>query len=314
VALLHRLVVTLGLIEISQTKVTYAGRHWRTKTQCKSDLTLYYWKNPANLPAYLSSQVQALDPTTLTLMKPCINVLCTPPVGCIRVITQLINPPNVINPGPPVITLVTAPSTANIGLQSKDDTPGILYEDLWDSPVMKPFESFLNPKEPHCPVLAASEGFSHFIASPLPQLYLEDVRPIFFPSGQLICGTIDNDQAGSTYRHFHLPEICSPPLGLVWPTNIGFSKFKESIQALGRAYKPFVFNMDTIKPQLQNWFVEAVPAHSERFSIPSCDYFLVEIAPAFLFIADGAYPKGIFDPRGYSPLVDMRYAFLWYFR
>jgi hypothetical protein len=35
------------------------------------------------------------------------------------------------------------------------------------------------PKEPHCPVLAASEEFSLSIASPTSQLYFEDVQPIF---------------------------------------------------------------------------------------------------------------------------------------
>jgi hypothetical protein len=119
-------------------------------------------------------------------MKPCINVLRTAPVGCTLVVTQLINSANAPAPGLPVITLVAAPSMANIGLQSKDDTPGILYEDLWDSSVLERFESSLNPEEPHCPVLAALEGFSCSLASPTPQLYLEDARPIFFPTGELI--------------------------------------------------------------------------------------------------------------------------------
>jgi hypothetical protein len=73
---------------------------------------------------------------------------------------------------------------ANIELQSKDDTSGILYKDHWDSSVLEPFESFLNPKELHCPVLAASEGFSHSIASPFPQLYLKDPGAIFSPGAR----------------------------------------------------------------------------------------------------------------------------------
>jgi hypothetical protein len=127
-ALLHPLVLTSGVVDISQAKATYG--HWRTKTQYKSDPTLHYWKSPADLPAYLSSQGKALNPTTLTLMKPRIDILCTAPVGYILVVTQLINPTNALAPGPPIITLVAAPSMANIGLQSKDDTPGILYEVL----------------------------------------------------------------------------------------------------------------------------------------------------------------------------------------
>jgi hypothetical protein len=37
---LHRLVVTSGVVDISQAKSTYG--HWRTKMQCKSDPTLHY--------------------------------------------------------------------------------------------------------------------------------------------------------------------------------------------------------------------------------------------------------------------------------
>jgi hypothetical protein len=163
-------VIASGHIEISQAKAAYG--HWRTKMQSKSDPALHYSKSPANLPAYLSSQLQALNPTTLILMKPCIDILLTEPVGCILVVTQLINPANATAPGPPVIMLVATPSMANIGLQSKEDSLGILYEGLWDSLVLEPLESFQNPEEPHCPVLAASEGFSRSVASPLPQLYL----------------------------------------------------------------------------------------------------------------------------------------------
>jgi hypothetical protein len=67
-ASLHHLVVVSGLIEISQARATYG--HWRTKTQCKANSTLHYWKSPEDLPAYLAYKVQALNPTTLTPMKP----------------------------------------------------------------------------------------------------------------------------------------------------------------------------------------------------------------------------------------------------
>jgi hypothetical protein len=79
--------------------------------------------------------------------------------------------------------LVAAPYMANIGLQSKDDNPGILYKDLWDLTVLEPSNSFLNTEEPHCPVLAASEGLSCSTAYPTPQLYLKDARPLFSPLG-----------------------------------------------------------------------------------------------------------------------------------
>jgi hypothetical protein len=149
-------------------------------------------------------------------MKPRIDALYTAPVGCILVVTQLINPANALASDLLVITLAATPSMANIRLQSKDDTPRIFYEDLQDSSVLEPFESFLNPKEPHCPVLAASEGLSCSIASLTPQIYLEDARPIFSPSDEeLICGTIDNDQAGSVHTAVSSSRKSDfPPLGV----------------------------------------------------------------------------------------------------
>jgi hypothetical protein len=127
---------------------------------------------------------------------------------------------------------------------------------------------------------------------------------LYFPTGELLCGIIDNDQAGSIYCSFLLP------LGLVCPAFIGFAKCKEIVQALGKAYKPFVSLLDAIKPQLHHWFV-AVSAHLERFSIPSCNP-VEEIAPAFPSISNGTYPKQISNPRGFSPLVNTRHAFLWH--
>jgi hypothetical protein len=127
---------------------------------------------------------------------------------------------------------------------SPDDAPGLLYEDIWDTAVLTPFDLLLNPEELHCLVLAASEGYSCVIASATPQLYLEEANPLFFPSGELICGTVNIGADATTYHSFLLPEICSPPLGLVWPTDIGFDKFKESIQALGHPFKPFLHTIE----------------------------------------------------------------------
>lgn len=68
--------------------------------------------------------------------------------------------------------------------------------------------------------------------------------------------------------------------------------------------------MDAIELQLQHWFV-AFSAHPERFSLPVCDY-LQHISPTFPSISNGTYPKQISDPRFFSLLVDIRYAFLWH--
>jgi hypothetical protein len=131
--------------------------HWRMKMQCKSNLMLHYWKSPADLPAYLLSyKVKALNPTTLTPVKPYISVLCTKPISCILLVIQYINPENATAnaPGPPA-------------------SSNHVSEDLWGAAVLKLFAKFLNLKELHCWVLAALEGFSCAITSATSQLYLD---------------------------------------------------------------------------------------------------------------------------------------------
>jgi hypothetical protein len=70
--------------------------------------------------------------------------------------------------------------------------------------VLEPFDKLLDREEPHCLVLAASKGFSCFVASATPHLYLEEAKPLFFPSGELICGTIDIRPDGMTYHGIQL--------------------------------------------------------------------------------------------------------------
>jgi hypothetical protein len=60
----YHLVVTSGLVEASQAWTTYG--HWRTKTQCKSDPLLRYWKSPTDLQTYLDYKVNALNPDIMT--------------------------------------------------------------------------------------------------------------------------------------------------------------------------------------------------------------------------------------------------------
>jgi hypothetical protein len=199
----HHLVVTLGLIETSQTKTAYG--HWRTKTQCKSDSTLRYWKSPADLPAYLSYKVKELNPTTMTTLQDRLDAFRTEPIGCIILVTQYINSATSNAPNPPVIMLIAAPSMATLGPITQEDPPGLLYEDLWDAEVLAPFETHINIEEPHCPVLGASEGFSRAIPSATPKLYLEDAKPLFFPAGELLCGTVPTSPTETTYRCIFSP-------------------------------------------------------------------------------------------------------------
>jgi hypothetical protein len=138
--------------------------------------------------------------------------------------------------------------------ESDGDPPGILLADIWADQILAPFEAILDLELPHCPILAASEGFSRAIAQQTPQLYLEDAQPLFFPAGELISKLVLLTEGDPTYRAIFLPKICSPPLGLHWPTDIGIDAFMESITLLGTPYKPFLSTIAGIQPALEAWF------------------------------------------------------------
>jgi hypothetical protein len=154
---------------------------------------------------------------------------------------------------------------------------------------------------PHCPILAASEGFSRATTSPTPQLYLEDDQPVFFPAGELLSKMVAIANSGPTYQAFYLPETCSPPLAFCWSTNLSINDFFESLKLLGRSYTIFLQTLEVIKPALATWF-DKVSANPHSYAIPVCSYSSITLAiPA---IIDSTYPP-------FSPLMDMRYGLAW---
>jgi hypothetical protein len=54
---------------------------------------------------------------------------------------------------------------------------------------------------------------------------------------------------------FYLPEVCNLPLGLRWPTDIGFLEFAASIcAALGKNSPPFEAVLQALKTLMEPWF------------------------------------------------------------
>jgi hypothetical protein len=70
---------------------------------------LHYRKSPTDLPAYLAYKVNELNPGTMATADSCLEMLCTNPIGCILLVIQDVSSGSV-----PIITMVAAPSTANI--------------------------------------------------------------------------------------------------------------------------------------------------------------------------------------------------------
>jgi hypothetical protein len=112
---------------------------------------------------------------------------------------------------------------------------------------------------------------------------------MLFPAGKLFSKLDTIDQGDPTYQAFFLPKICSPPLGLHWPTNIGIDTFLESLKTLGRHFKPFFFTMEAIQSALEVWF-QAVSNDPTAFVIPEYSYYSIGGAMAFPTFANSIYP------------------------
>jgi hypothetical protein len=260
--------------------------------------------SPTDLQTYIDYKVKALNPGILTPKNVRLEMLHTNPIGCILLVVQDASAGSI-----PIITVIAAPSMATVSAATASDPAGILLANIWQESVLQPFSDLINLDQPHCPILAASEGFSRATTSPTPQLFLDDAKPMFFPAGELISEMVVLiANSGPTYRAFYLPETCSPPLGFCWPTDLSMDDFFESLKLLGSSYKIFMQTLEAIKPALAVWFDE-VSANPTAFAILVCSYS--SITQAFPAILDGTYPNTIIHPRGFSPLMDMQYGLAW---
>jgi hypothetical protein len=155
----HHLAVSTGLLKASQVRLTYG--HWRIKTLCKTNPTLQYSKAAAaDLPLYLGDKMDALNPSALVSTGSCLATLRKAPVGFILLVVQSIQAIPTTLPPPPVIMIVIALSLATLDTLEDDEEPGIFLANIWDPKVMAIFGKDFNPEDPHCPLLAASKGFS----------------------------------------------------------------------------------------------------------------------------------------------------------
>jgi hypothetical protein len=114
---------------------------------------------------------------------------------------------------------------------------------------------------------------------------------------------------GTVTRAFFLPEVCDLPLGLVWPTAIGYADMYASIHALKGGYTHFFHILTTLEPLLTPWLV-GVQVNPEHFMTPCVPF--VEIHDiGFTGLDTGDIPPGISNLRAFSPLLEMMNGFVW---
>jgi hypothetical protein len=138
---------------------------------------------------------------------------------------------------------------------------------------------------------------------------LQDAQPILLPTGQQLAERRQLDNVSYSLAFF-LPEVCNLPLGMRWPTSIGFADFSSSIKAaLGKSGDHFISVLTALQPSLEPWFTTVALDH-----VP----FLIQGKPFLSFydkhfrdIRTGTWPPTILDQQGFSPLADMLHGFVW---
>jgi hypothetical protein len=299
---LHRKAVSSNLPSIVQARSTYG--HFRTASQMNK-VPGPYWKPDPELVKYLEQEPLRLNPTPLQLPLERLQTLYSDTVGGILLVTKQFYPDG--KASIPYITLVAAPSLAPLGPFSTSDPPGIAISDYWDESVLAPYNIQIG-EGLHCPMLAATEGFSRAVKLPGSVDLVMDSQPLLFPLGEKVAGQITTP-AGIVTCAIFLPEVCNMPLGMVWPIGISFDDLHSSIFSLRGGYSAFLRVLKALKPHITTW-LKAVHAEPTRFTSPSFQF--VDIQPeGFPTFDTGDYPDAITDARAFSPLVEMVSGFLW---
>jgi hypothetical protein len=276
--------------------------HFRTKTQMKNTPGRY-WKE-APVP-FLTQEAIDLNDTSIDSPSR-LHLLRTGSVGGILLVTQLFDTNGSVTRA--FITILAAPSVVTYRQETTDQ--GIILDDLWDDSALQGFDPALVTSTAHCPVLAAQEGYSRnpSLKTKVDNILL-DSQPLLLPEGELLGATVPHGE-DTFLRAFYLPEVCNLPLGLRWPTNIGFPEFAASIRAaLGKNSPPFEAVLKALQPIMEPWF-NAVASDPQLFQI-SGRQFLPLYDAHFPNLSSGTWPESAPDPEAFSPVLEMLNGFVW---
>jgi hypothetical protein len=276
--------------------------HFRTKTQMKHTPGRY-WKE-APIPLVSQDALKLNDPAIDENAR--LHQIRTGSVGGILLVTRLFDATGPITE--PFITIVAAPSVVTYSADAADS--GLILDDIWDENALGGFDPALVTSIPHCPVLTATEGYSRDTTLPMEvEHILLDAQPLLIPEGELL-GTQVITGDDTFLRTFLFPEVCNLPLGLRWPTNIGFQEFAASIRAvLGKNSPPFEAVLQALKHLLEPWF-NKVATDYQLFLVPG-KQFLPLYDDHFPDIDTGAWPDSAPDPEAFSPIMEMLNGFVW---
>jgi hypothetical protein len=300
---LHHLALVSKIPSIAKARDAYG--HFRTASQMNK-VPGRYWKPEPDLTTSLEQASKLLNPQPVPTPMVRLSSLSADPIGGILLVTQQYAPDGTFTK--PYITVVAAPALATLGPSDATNPPGFTFSDFWDDAVLEPFGIPADPAL-HCPFMAAAEGWSRKVKLPGITDLMEDSQPLFFPYGEMAASSV---QVGTQlhYRAFFLPEVCGLPLGLVWPTQIGYADFLASVKSLKSDYTHFLTVLQTLQPSITSW-LQAIALDPTPFILPSAPFLEVYDKGFPAVDTAGDYPDFIVDPQAFSPLQEMLHGYIW---
>jgi hypothetical protein len=139
---------------------------------------------------------------------------------------------------------------------------------------------------------------------------MKDSQPLFFPYEEKAAYFVQLESK-LHYRAFYLPEVCGLPLGLVWPTTIGYDDLLASVQCLKSDYHHFTQVLQVLQSQITPWSQAIAALDPTPFIIPRTP-FLDMYDKGFPAIKIGEFPDLIVNPQAFSPLQDMLHGYIWH--
>jgi hypothetical protein len=259
-AALHHLALTSKVPLIAKARDAYG--HFCIASQMNK-VPGQYWQPEPDLMIFLEQTSQLLNPQSMPTPMVRLSSLRSEAIGRILLVTQQYALDGTTLE--PYIIVVAAPAMATLGLLDDTNPPGYSFSDFWDDVVLTRFGL---PADPilHCPFLAAAEGTSRKVKLP-------GIMPLFFPYGEKATSFVQLDSKLQVhYRAFYLPEVCGLPLGLVWPTTIGYDDLLASVQCLKSDYHHFTQVLQALQLQITPWLQAIATLDPTPFIIPSTPF------------------------------------------
>jgi hypothetical protein len=288
----------------SVAKARDAYGHFRTANQMNKVPGRYWQPNP-DLTNLLEQTSKLLNPHSMPTTMGRLSSLRSDAIGGILLVTQQYAPDGTTSE--PYITVVAAPAMATLGSLDDSNPPGYSFSDFWDDAVLSQLGLPADPAL-HCPFMAAAEGISRKVKLPGIMDLMRDSQPLFFPYGEKAASFVQLDSK-LHYRAFYLPEVCGLPLGLVWPTTIGYDDILASVQCLKSDYNHFTHVLQALQSSITPW-LQAIARDPIPFIIPSTP-FLEVYDKGFPAVDTGEFPDFIVDPQAFSPLQEMLHGYIW---